>query len=109
MYSKIFHKSRIKHKDLKWTCVWGNVDGAKAKIILEQKDNHNFDIVDECFREVETDGTKIFLVHFPLLGLLAAKSGNYRAVFYGDNHTKKIIGLSFLLFAYYFYNDEKLL
>ena len=26
-----------------------------------------------------------------------------------DNHTKKIIGLSFLLFAYYFYNDEKLL
>lgn len=25
-----------------------------------------------------------------------------------DRHTKKIIGLSFLLFAYYFYNDEKL-
>ena len=89
-----FIMAMVAHKDLRWTCVWGNVDGAKAKILLEQKDNLNFNITDESFREFEVDGSKVFLVHFPILAELAAKSGEYRAVFYGDDHTKKVEKLS---------------
>lgn len=88
-----FIRAMVSHQDLKWVCVWGNVDGAKAKIILDQKDNHNFDIVEESFREFDTPDGKIFLVHFPLLAQHAAKTGEYKAVFYGDNHTKKVEAL----------------
>src|SRR3989344_2426426 len=83
-----FIRAMVAHKNINWICVWGNVDGAKAKIILEQKNTPNFDIAEEHFREVETDGKKIFLVHFPDLARHAAKSGEYAAVFYGDNHEK---------------------
>lgn len=81
-------RAMVAHRDINWICVWGNVDGAKAKILLEQKSAPKFDISDEHFREVEIDGSKIFLVHFPLLAQHAAQTGNYKAVFYGDNHTK---------------------
>ncbi len=84
-----FIRAMVAHKEFKWICVWGNVDGAKAQIVLEQKSNPNFDIASESFREIEIDGSKIFLVHFPKLAQHAASSGNYRAVFYGDNHEAK--------------------
>ncbi len=74
--------------DLSWVCVWGNIDGAKAKILLEQAGNPKFDIQEEAFREYEFDGVKTFLTHYPLLAKIAAKSGDYKAVFYGDNHIK---------------------
>ncbi len=75
---------------LRWTCVWGNVDGAKAKIVLEHGANPNFDIAEESFRELEIAGRKVFQTHFPLLARNAAESGRYDIAFYGDNHTKKI-------------------
>lgn len=78
------------NKNLKWTCVWGNVDGAKAKILLEQKENKNFDISDEHFREIEINEFKIFLVHFQMLAKHAALTGKYKAVFYGDTHLKTV-------------------
>lgn len=74
------------YKELKWFCVWGNNEGAKAQIALEQRDNPNFDVAYESFRELEIEGKKIFLVHFPELARHAAKSGEYTAVFYGHDH-----------------------
>lgn len=85
-----FVKAMVAYKDIRWICVWGNVDGAKAKILLDQRKSPNFDISNEAFREFETPKGKIFLTHFPLLAELAAKSGVYRAAFYGDNHAKKV-------------------
>ncbi|MEX2033388.1 MAG: YfcE family phosphodiesterase [Candidatus Colwellbacteria bacterium] len=78
------------HKDLKWICVWGNNEGAKAQIVLEQKNNPNFDVANESFRELEIEGKKIFLVHFPELARHAALTGEYQAVFYGHDHQKKV-------------------
>lgn len=78
------------HKELKWICVWGNVDGAKAQVVLEQKNNPNFDIAPESFREIEINGDKLFLVHFPELARHAALAGGYKAVFYGHNHEAKV-------------------
>ncbi len=78
------------HKDLDWICVWGNVDGAKAKIILDFSTEGNINLTDESFREFDVPEGKVFLAHFPLLSENAAKSGKYIAAFYGDNHTKKV-------------------
>ena len=83
-------KAMVAHKDLRWICIWGNVDGAKAQIVLEQWENPNFDIVAETFREVETPKGKVFLSHFPLPAKVAAKSGEYVAVFHGHTHEKKV-------------------
>lgn len=85
-----FVREMFKDNNIKWYCVWGNVDGAKAKILLEQKDNIKFDISEESFREILIEKRKIFLTHFPLLAKHAAQSSEYDAVFYGDNHTQKI-------------------
>jgi hypothetical protein len=85
-----FVRAMMAHKGVKWICVWGNVDGAKAKILLEQCKNPNFDMAEEAFREFETPEGKIFLSHFSLLAELAAESGRYKATFYGDNHTKRV-------------------
>lgn len=85
-----FVRAMLMYKEIKWICVWGNVDGAKAKMLLEHKNNPNFDISDEAFRELGLPEGKIFLVHFPLLAQNAAKSGDYKAVFYGDNHKKEV-------------------
>ncbi len=85
-----FIKAMAAHEGIRWLCVWGNVDGAKAKAILDLKDNPRFDVVDESFRDLELEGKKIFLVHFPELARHAAKSGEYQAVFYGHNHQVKV-------------------
>lgn len=83
-----FVKAMTDNTDLRWICVWGNVDGAKAKTLLQLGSRENFDIVDESFREYEVSEGLIFITHFPLLAQNAAASGKYRAAFYGDNHTK---------------------
>ncbi len=83
-----FVKAMLQHAEISWVCIWGNVDGAKAKILLDNKEATNFDMAPEAFREYATPDGKIFLTHFPLLGQIAAKSGKYRAVFYGDDHKK---------------------
>ncbi len=85
-----FVRAMTAHKEITWICVWGNVDGAKAKIVLEQRENKNFDIAEESFRELELPDGKIFLVHFPVLAKHAALTSSYKAVFYGDNHKAKV-------------------
>lgn len=83
-------RAMVAHKELKWVCVWGNNDGAKAQTVLEQKDDSDFDISAEAFREVELEGRKVFLVHFPELAMHAARTGDYAAVLYGHNHKAKV-------------------
>lgn len=83
-------KAMVAHEGIKWICVWGNVDGDKGKIVSDQCKNPNFDIAGESFREVKISKDKIFLTHFPLLAEIAAKSGIYKAVFYGHNHIKRV-------------------
>lgn len=83
-------KAMVAHKNIKWICVWGNVDGDKGKVVSDQCKNPKFDIVSETFREFEFSGGKLFLTHFPLLAEIAAKSGIYKAVFYGHYHIKKV-------------------
>lgn len=83
-----FIRAMVNHAEINWICVWGNVDADKARVLLEHRDTPNLDFAEYNFREYETDSGKIFLTHFPLLGQIAAKSGLYRAVFYGDNHQK---------------------
>ena len=73
-----------------WICVWGNVDGAKVKIMQDHCGNERFNIVSESFREFETPEGKVFLTHYPLLARIAAKSGMYIAAFYGHTHIKHI-------------------
>ncbi|MEK7504898.1 MAG: YfcE family phosphodiesterase [Patescibacteria group bacterium] len=78
-------------KSINWTCVWGNVDGARAQIILRFREATNLDFSADSFRELELEsGKKVFLTHFPLLAQNAAKSGDYQAVFFGDNHQKSV-------------------
>lgn len=83
-------RTMTNHKEIEWICIWGNNEGAKAQIVLEQKNNPNFDIAKESFRELEIEGKKIFLVHFPELAKHAAATGSYQAVFYGHDHQSKI-------------------
>ena len=83
-----FFRAMSAHIDMHWVCVWGNVDADKAKILLEFGNTPNLEFTEYNFREYEADGAKVFLTHFPKLGELAAKSGEYRAVFYGDDHKK---------------------
>ncbi len=80
----------VAHRELKWICVWGNNDGAKAQIVLEQKNNSDFDISAETFKGLELEGKKLFLVHFPELAMHAALTGNYNTVFYGHDHQAKV-------------------
>lgn len=84
------YRVMVAHADIHWVCVWGNVDADKAKILLEFRDAANLEFTEYNFREYDTPVGKIFLTHFPLLGQIAAKSGDYKAVFYGDNHQKTV-------------------
>ncbi|HEY8108930.1 MAG TPA: metallophosphoesterase family protein [Patescibacteria group bacterium] len=81
-------EAMIKHKDINWICVWGNVDGMQAGMLLRFGSAKNFSIVADQFRELETPDGLIFLTHFPLLARNAAASGKYRASFYGHDHAK---------------------
>lgn len=81
-------------EDIHWTCVWGNVDGARAQIILRLRDKKNIEIGSESFTELQTEKGKVFLTHFPLLAKNAAKSGEYVASFYGDDHLRSTEMLS---------------
>ncbi|MBI4538583.1 MAG: metallophosphoesterase family protein [Gemmatimonadetes bacterium] len=85
-----FVRAMLARESFTWICVWGNVDGAKTKILLEQRNNPRFDISEEPFREIEVEGKKVFLSHFPLLARHAALTGEYAAAFYGDDHRKRV-------------------
>lgn len=83
---------------LTWQCVWGNVDGDRLLSYQRVAPLGTMDLVAEDFRELEIDGKKLFLTHYPQISRIAALSGLYDACFYGHNHEAKqeIIGKTLL-------------
>lgn len=69
-----------------WYCVWGNVDGDRLLSYQRVKDKGTVDIVPTEFRELELEGRKLFLTHYPRIAEIAASCGEYDAVFHGHNH-----------------------
>lgn len=64
--------------------VFGNNDGDRVRITKFATENVT--LADDCFLEVDVDGAKLFLTHYPLLGRLAAESGRYALSCYGHDH-----------------------
>jgi putative phosphoesterase len=77
-------KENLANSGLQWTCVWGNNDG--DKLLAAAFATENVDLAEKDFREVEIEGRKLFLTHYPEIGRIAALSGQYDAVFFGHNH-----------------------
>jgi putative phosphoesterase len=71
---------------LHWYGVWGNVDGDRLLAWQRIKDKGTFDIGTTDFRELELEGRKLFLTHYPEIARIAALSGEYDAVFHGHDH-----------------------
>ncbi len=71
--------------------VWGNNDGdqvAMFKAVTEDKNNQIY-FKKGTFAEIEYDGQKYFITHYPLLAENAAQSGKYQAVFHGHTHQQR--------------------
>jgi hypothetical protein len=78
--------------------VWGNNDGDKRLVSeLAAKSGH-FTIHGEL-AELEIDGLRIAMNHYPEIGKALAKSGEYDLVCFGHNHTASIeqVGQTVLL------------
>jgi len=69
--------------------IWGNNDGDKVAITKTAlAEGSNLSVGFENYDNIEIDGRKIFLTHYPMIAKSMAKSGDYEAVFYGHNHIK---------------------
>ncbi|MFN0213654.1 MAG: YfcE family phosphodiesterase [Saprospiraceae bacterium] len=67
-------------------CVFGNGDGDKFSITkLAYTEFPNL-IVHGEYAEIEIEGAKIAITHYPLYGKALAGTGNYNAVFSGHTH-----------------------
>ena len=71
-------------------CVWGNVDGEKARIV-EQVNRHRIGHVKLLGQlgEIVIDKRKIAINHYPDIALRISQSGKFDAVFYGHTHISK--------------------
>ena len=83
---------------LTWHCSWGNVDGDPLAMYKKTLSYGTMTFADHDTSEVEKDGRKIFLTHYPEIARIAALSGQYDAAFYGHNHTaaQEMIGKTLL-------------
>jgi putative phosphoesterase len=72
-----------------WHCVWGNNDVDRLGGFMKTT-QHNVDLVTEDFRELEMEGRKLFLTHYPKIARIAALSGLYDACFFGHNHKASV-------------------
>ncbi len=73
--------------------IFGNNDGDAfnlARVVNNAKDDVSW--YPESKGEVEIDGTKIFLTHYPAYARHAAKSGEYELVCFGHDHNARIEG-----------------
>ena len=73
------------------TAVWGNNDGDKVamfKAVVEDQDN-SISFKKRVFADVDLNGDKYFITHYPLLAENAALTEKYKAVFYGHTHKKR--------------------
>ncbi|MBW2064925.1 MAG: metallophosphoesterase [Deltaproteobacteria bacterium] len=69
--------------------VWGNNDGDKW-LLTRNAGNGGHVILHGDFGEVELDGSKIAITHYPQIAGPVAESGTYATVFYGHDHTPNI-------------------
>lgn len=65
--------------------VWGNNEAERVGITRMMDANKKFEMCGDIF-EGEIYGIKIFMNHYPKIGELAAKSGNYDLCIYGHTH-----------------------
>jgi hypothetical protein len=80
-------------------CCLGNNDEDHIGMLKMGGEMINWTHLSKEFGEIVLDGRKIAFCHYPKLGELLAKSGDYDAVFYGHTHQKenKIIGKTLLV------------
>lgn len=65
--------------------VWGNNEGEKMGFINKVSQNENIKLYgDIC--EIELQGRKIFMNHYPRISELAAKSGEFDLCIFGHTH-----------------------
>ena len=78
--------------------VWGNNDGEKYSIMNMIASAKNAEHYDHVF-EMELNGVKFFMNHYPRLGELAAKSGEFDVAVYCHTHEydERMIGETLLL------------
>ncbi len=90
-YSSPYIVERLGLVGVSVIAIWGNNDGdqvAMFKAVLEDENNQIY-FKKGNFAELEYDGKKYFLSHYPLLAENAAMSGKYEAVFHGHTHTQR--------------------
>lgn len=92
-----FTGARISSSDLPIYACFGNNDEDHFVISRKLKATQLWGLTDE-FAEIELGGKKIAFCHYPKLGELLAKTGDYTAVFHGHTHEayQKVVGKTLL-------------
>lgn len=76
----------LSESGIHWTCVWGNCDADRLNS-ARKVDPAKVDLPLTEHRAWSFEGRDLFLTHYPEIAQIAAKCGEYDAVFYGHNHT----------------------
>lgn len=78
--------------------VFGNVDGDKPLMLQRASEFDHLHVLGER-GEVELEGKRFFLTHYPDIARAFAKAGGYDAVCYGHDHIqhKELVGSTLLL------------
>ncbi len=71
-----------------WECVWGNNDGDQLANYVTAAGTA-VDLAPRDFREIEVEGKRLLLTHYPDIARIAALSGQYDAAFHGHTHIAK--------------------
>ena len=69
--------------------IFGNNDGDKASILRKSLTHPKVQLSNTDWMGIKLGDKRVFLTHYPEIAYLAAKSGEYNAVFYGHNHIAK--------------------
>jgi len=72
--------------NIKFIIVFGNNDGEKPAWMKIAFDDKNIELEGKDFKELDVEGKKVFLTHYPTIAEIAALSGKYDAVFFGHTH-----------------------
>ncbi len=90
-YSSPYIVERLGLVGVSVVAVWGNNDGDQVAMFKAVQDdpNNSIHFKKGTFAEVEYDGKKYFLTHYPLLAENAAMSGKYKATFHGHTHKQR--------------------
>jgi putative phosphoesterase len=68
-------------------CVWGNNDGDVYEILqFARSDGSVLEMSKEKYAQLEIDGKRIFISHYPEIAEPLAYSGHYDVVFHGHTH-----------------------